>query len=510
MNVSQGHDSGTWVSHQLNADKPREQKKQSRQASFWRTWPLLWVIATWVAIAFALFITVGLLIWWFFINDPQTPGAGLFVGEKGADPLKFVQTILAIVGGVGAVGYLVIKYRERSDAESSKADHRLLEAVTQLGSDSPQVRIAGVYALADIADTFQGSYKQRVVDILCGYLRTDRSDGGVQQSDTSSPIRFRDAAVESTVLSVIASHVRKDADSAKSWSECNFDIHGAVIHEHVPFTETIWKGVIQAESIQFLGNAVFTRASFSVGAIFGGASFSGAASFNGALFDGVAVFSEASFGGGADFSGASFGDWAVFRGASFGDWVDFSRVSFGDWTRFDEVAFGAGVSFSEARFGIRAFFSEASFAGEAGFSSVSFGDWAQFNEVSFGGGVDFNKASFADWAFFRGASFGDWVDFSRASFGENAFFAGVTFGCGVNFEGTRYGRGSLLTPIQQEWLRRENAEEQQDVQGEGATSSEPRNEFGVDNAEENDNAGPVADNTPGETGAADEKSTDNN
>lgn len=465
MSASQGRDSGTWASEQLNADKPRQQAKQSRQAALWRTWPLLWVIAAWAAIAFALFITVGLLIWWLFVNDPQTPGADLFVGENGADPLKFLQIILAIVGGVGAVGYLVIKYRERSDAESSKADQRLLEAVTQLGSDSPQVRIAGVYALADIADTFQGSYKQRVVDILCGYLRADRSDGDVQQPDASTPTRFRDAAVESTILSVIASHVHKKVDSVKSWSECDFDVHRAVLHEDIPFADTIWKGAFNAERIRFVGKAFFNRASFGDRVDFSGVEFG-----DEVLFD-----------------GASFGDMGVFRGAKFLDQAVFNRVSFGNSADFKEASFLGRTFFRRATFGDSAFLSRTSYDAEAFFNHASFGDW-----------TDFSGATFSNRASFSGASFGDLADFSEASFGD-----------GVNFGGTRYGRDSLLTPIQQEWLRREIAEEQQDVQGEGTTAQEPSNESGADNAQRDD-ADPAAEETPGESGAADEKSTDNN
>lgn len=85
-----------------------------------------------------------------------------------------IKVTLTALGGVGAVGYLVIKYRERAALERSEADEKLVRAVQQLGDPSPQVRIAGVYALADVADTYGGPYHQCVVDILCGYLRTDR------------------------------------------------------------------------------------------------------------------------------------------------------------------------------------------------------------------------------------------------------------------------------------------------------------------------------------------------
>lgn len=132
--------------------------------------------------------------------------------------LERIKTSLTVIGGIGAIGYLVIKFRERSALERSEADEKLVRAVQQLGDTSPQVRIAGVYALADVADTYEGPYHQRVVDILCGYLRTDRllknangetcyatnKDGTLDYDRPISP----DGPVESAVLSIIANHLR--------------------------------------------------------------------------------------------------------------------------------------------------------------------------------------------------------------------------------------------------------------------------------------------------------------
>ena len=78
--------------------------------------------------------------------------------------LDRIKVTLTALGGVGAVGYLVIKYRERAALERGEADEKLVRAVQQLGDASPQVRIAGVYALADVADTYEGPYHQRVVE----------------------------------------------------------------------------------------------------------------------------------------------------------------------------------------------------------------------------------------------------------------------------------------------------------------------------------------------------------
>lgn len=124
---------------------------------------------------------------------------------------------LTTIGGIGGTGYLVIKYRERASAERAEAEEKLLSAVQQLGSESLQVRIAGVYALADVADTYRGDYRQRVVNILCGYLRTWRGtwetvadvEGDADESATKKVYVSHDGAVESTVLEVLSRHLRK-------------------------------------------------------------------------------------------------------------------------------------------------------------------------------------------------------------------------------------------------------------------------------------------------------------
>lgn len=139
---------------------------------------------------------------------------------------SIVKTALTLVGGVGAVAYLVIKYQERQQAkrneerarrEETREENRLIntkmqDAVNQLGSDKVSTRIAGVYALTDIADTYRGRYRQRVVDILCGYLRSDRTSYALDEFGNTVKDEFgrlvksgsSDEAVESTILDMFA------------------------------------------------------------------------------------------------------------------------------------------------------------------------------------------------------------------------------------------------------------------------------------------------------------------
>ncbi|MFC2361775.1 MAG: hypothetical protein ACFNME_13405, partial [Actinomyces dentalis] len=230
------------------------------------TWPLFGVILVWVVLALVVFTVLGWLwgegpLWSWQRWLTNWRGAGV-----GAGSLDLVKVSLTTIGGIGGTGYLVIKYRERAsaeraerDAEQDRAEQRLLSGVQQLGSGSPQVRIAGVYSLADVADTYRGEYRQRVVSILCGYLRTQRGEwrtivneqDGPEQSSEEKVYVSHDGAVESTVLEVLVRHLRKRREKTKHreavvtqlveddqlWCDCTIDLHDAVLTEIANFRD---------------------------------------------------------------------------------------------------------------------------------------------------------------------------------------------------------------------------------------------------------------------------------
>lgn len=214
-------------------------------------WPLLGKIVAWVVLAILAFAAVMCCLWHLTL-DP-----GEYVASIAA-------TSLTIVGGVGAVAYLVIKYQERQQAgrdeerakrEECREEDRLVntkmqDAVDQLGSDRASTRIAGVYALTDVADTYGGGYRQRVVDILCGYLRSDRETYPLSADGKPATDQPRsgdsDKAVESTIIAVMRNHLLKErkADNGEIrvrqivrddqlWCDCAFDLHGVTFHEYV-------------------------------------------------------------------------------------------------------------------------------------------------------------------------------------------------------------------------------------------------------------------------------------
>ena len=310
------------------------------------SWPLFWTILLWVVLALLAFTVLG----W------RWGEGGLWANWRraGADasPLEVVKVSLTTIGGIGGTGYLVIKYRERAsaeraekaaelarkDIEQEKAEQKLLNAVQQLGSESPQVRIAGVYALADVADTYRGDYRQRVVNILCGYLRTQRGEWKTIVSEQDGPegpsekkvYVSHDGAVESTVLEVLGRHLRKGREAARRsvavaqlveddqlWCDCTIDLHDAVLTEIANFERVTFNRDADFKHTTFTRTASFFGASFTKVANFGGVNFTSIANFRGANFTNIANFWMATFTSVANYWDTTFTRNANFDGATF-------------------------------------------------------------------------------------------------------------------------------------------------------------------------------------------------
>ena len=403
---------------QPSREKPQWWKKLSQKCkAAWRRckeWAgrrsLFGAIAIWAFIAIGAFLLamcwLGRVPPWQLKLDPETQAESI------------VKIALTLVGGVGAVAYLVIKYQERQQAGRAEkrekdriVDTKVQDAINQLGSDKASTRIAGVYALTDIADTYRGGYRQRVVDILCGYLRSDRSSYAPDRSrqpvwDASGHLVesvASDEAVESTILSVMRDHLRKErrndktgepivrqaVDDDQLWCDCAFDLHGATFHEAVDLTYSTFECVPCFRGTKFERDADFSEATFTRRADFSEAHFTGDTYFYGAHFTGGADFSGADFSG-AYFSGAHFTGGAYFSGAHFTGDADFSEAHFTGDTYFYGAHFTGDADFSGADFS-GAYFSKAHFTGGA-----------YFSEAHFTGGAYFSRAEFRASAAFSG------------------------------------------------------------------------------------------------------------
>ncbi|MEV1060114.1 hypothetical protein AB0I92_22920 [Micromonospora chalcea] len=333
---------------------------------------------------------------------------------------ELVKLIFAVVAGVGGVAALVVAYRRQRVAEHQNAlahadglraeaadmrakietdrngvrlfNERFTKASEQLGSEKAAVRLAGVYAMAGLADDWREG-RQTCIDVLCAYLRmpytppSDTSNAALARANNQVPNVDVDAGrtareereVRHTVIRLISRHLRLAEDDATSWSGYDFDFTGAVFDGgnfsdarfaggQVSFVGALFAvGEMSFVEAVFAGGRVsFDRAMFAgAGVDFGGARFSGArVSFVGAVFSGGAVsfdtaefargrvhFVRAEFSGGAvSFDGTEFSGGSVhFAGAEFRG----AAVSF-----YNSMFRGGRVSFQRAAFQVRPAFDD--------------------------------------------------------------------------------------------------------------------------------------------------------
>ena len=453
---------------------------------FRRKKSLFLAIALWTLLSVACYTALSWL--W---------GGRFLAGWTSDKPLIFkelLSTTLAAVGGIGAVGYLVIKYREQASTEreelrqnEGEADKKLADAVQQLGSKSPQVRIAGVYALADVADTYGSEkygvdYNKRAVEILCGYLRTVRSDN--------------DEPVESAVFSILSNHLTPPAHSFSNsnigpWSRYTIDLRGAILKETINFKGACIAS-LDCRQAEFHGKADFTDAHFDAYTHFDQAHFYHQANFTGAQFQhnndpnlitsfvnthfhNKATFNEAHFYHQANFTGAQFQHNAksnlitsfvgthfhaevTFLEAHFHQNVDFNNSQFQQncknadlGTRFQRAHFDGNTYFDNAHFYHQANFTGAQFQHNAksnlitSFVGTHFHAEVKFNEAHFHQEADaielevtFKEAQFDGDTYFDGTYFHKRVNFNsgdnrRSTFKKTASFQNTHFGGTANF-----------------------------------------------------------------------------
>jgi hypothetical protein len=304
--------------------------------------PRLWSV--FISAPLALVVAAGAAV----LIYRRLSGSSL-VGK--ATPLDVTKTALTIVGAIGAVLVGVYSYRkqrlEEGAANRADADQftgRYNSAADQLGSEKAAVRLAGVYAMARLADDWKDQ-RQVCVDVLCAYLRMPET-GAVDPGE---------AQVRQTIVRVIATHLQETADGKVSWSSLDFDLTQAVFNRNTRFDGATFAGKsTRFDGATFAGKSTsFDRATFAgESTSFDGATFAGEfTSFAGATFAGrYTGFIGATFAGeftsfaGATFAGRSTG----FDGATFaGRYTGFIGATFaGEVTRFDRATFAEGSTVS--------------------------------------------------------------------------------------------------------------------------------------------------------------------
>jgi len=359
----------------------------------------LWRIGYALAVCFAAAVAGLALLWWVALVLLHHPALSSSHVISVHDTVGVAQLVFASVAGAGALVALVVAYRRQRVGEDAAShertrvfNERFTAIATQLGDKEPAVRLAGVHAMAGLADDWKEN-RQTCIDVLCAYLRLPYDpDPGEDAAPADRAAYQANREVRHTIIRLIVTHLRPDV--AVSWEGLDLDFTGAVFD-----------------------GGDFTGARFSGGTVrFNSASFSdGHVNFDSAEFCGAhVIFDYAEFSGGrVDFRRAKFSGGSVdFEVAEFsGGEVTFFRVEFS----------GGRVNFGSAKFyGGRVAFQGAEFsAGEVGFWCAEFSGSVSFESAKFSGGkVSFGSAEFHggqvnfNWAEFPGAE----VDFDLAEF----------------------------------------------------------------------------------------------
>jgi hypothetical protein len=134
------------------------------------------------------------------------------VDEQGAERFSVGAATQALLDGVQPAGVVV---------------QRFATAAEQLGSDKPAVRLAGVYAMAGLADDWEEN-RQTCVDVLCPYLRMPYEPDPGQDAPEPQRLAFHASReVRHTVIRVITAHLREDA--TVPWQGLDLDFTAPVM-----------------------------------------------------------------------------------------------------------------------------------------------------------------------------------------------------------------------------------------------------------------------------------------
>ncbi|MFE9942032.1 pentapeptide repeat-containing protein [Streptomyces hirsutus] len=242
-----------------------------RELRLWRVGRALFV--TFVTFVAAVLVAGGVFYGLVYLLDFQE------IDTTAKLDAKTLFDLVKLSFGVGAgAGALVAYRRQRVDEAGAHREatrlhtERFGQAVEQLGSDSPAVRLGGVHALTGLADDApDDSLRQTCIDVLCAYLQLpftpDPGNDPAHQEEHHRYLAFR--KVRHTILRLIGDHYRRPQETHRSWQGCDLDLNG----------------------INIDGDMDFSGATFSGGEVsFSGATFDGPVSFADATFSGSDVF----------------------------------------------------------------------------------------------------------------------------------------------------------------------------------------------------------------------------
>lgn len=323
-------------------------------------WSILLVLGLVAAVAIAV-----LWLGWNLLDGQLPP-----VNERGkrlfevSTALDLMKVGLAIVAGLGAAVSLTVMYRKQREEEGRDYNDRYRAAAEQLGHEKAAVRLAGVYAMARLADDWVGQ-RATCLDVLSAYLRMP-----YVAPREGEPNAKGEAEVRWTVIRQIRDHLRDDA--ATSWRGFDWDFTGAVF-DGGDFSGATFDGRIDMTGASFVGQVLkFEKAAFErANLILEEVSFSGGGGvdFTGSYFrKSVTTISGSQEEGVLRFDGSDFiGGSLTFRGPMKGGCLSFVGITIaGAFMHFGGSVYEGGeVTFRKVKLkrGGEIDFYDATFAG---------------------------------------------------------------------------------------------------------------------------------------------------
>lgn len=325
-----------------------------------RMMPLILHVVLVVSLGLAVFSAAATGAW-YGLGKPALPKESRLDTRSGVDLVKLGLTV---AGGLGGVIALVVAYRRqrvteqenaraeeeahrarvRDERESTKfVTERFAAACTLLGHDAAAVRLAGVYAVAALADDWRDQ-RQACIDVLCSYLRMP-----YEPDPRESGFRQGEREVRLSITRVIRDHLRSSA--VPPWNDHAFDLSGAVF-DCGDLSQIILTGRMDLSHARFVDGTV----DFQDVTLRGGTLDLTEAEFDGGRLDlRGARFFDASLRGSVtlDLRGATVRSGGVdLRNSSFrGGQVDLRSVTFAggivdlrsptDWSRPPELNYEA-------------------------------------------------------------------------------------------------------------------------------------------------------------------------
>ncbi|WP_177309217.1 hypothetical protein [Streptomyces sp. ok210] len=160
------------------------------------------------ALAFGLYHGVyGLLT---DAADNQKPSKSVNVNDVIKTTVTALTLIGAVLAGIYAYRKQLLAEGDAHRADANQLADRYTTAAEQLGHDQAAVRLAGVYALARLADDWQ-EQRQVCIDVLCAYLRMP-----YEPDPTANGHKTGEREVRQTIIRVIRDHLQ-EPDAATAW-----------------------------------------------------------------------------------------------------------------------------------------------------------------------------------------------------------------------------------------------------------------------------------------------------